>query len=58
MIHGSGNKGNLDLLFKIVSKNIPWPLGAFENKRSFCSMDNLLFIFEALIESEDIRLGI
>ena len=36
MIHGPGNKGNLNLLYKIVSKNIPWPLGAFENKRSFC----------------------
>ena len=54
MIHGPGNKGNLNLLYKIVSKNIPWPLGAFENKRSFCSIDNLMFIFKELIEREDI----
>jgi nucleoside-diphosphate-sugar epimerase len=25
MIHGPGNKGNLNLLFKIVSKGFPWP---------------------------------
>lgn len=58
MIHGPGNKGNLNLLYKIVSKNIPWPLGAFENKRSFCSIDNLMFIFKELIEREDIPSGI
>ena len=58
MIHGPGNKGNLNLLFKLVSKNIPWPLGAFENKRSFCSIDNLMFILKELIEREDIPSGI
>ena len=58
MIHGPGNKGNLNLLYKLVSKNIPWPLGAFENKRSFCSIDNLMFIFKELIEREDIPSGI
>lgn len=58
MIHGQGNKGNLNLLFKFVSKGIPWPLGAFENKRSFCSIDNLMFIFKELIEREDIPSGI
>ncbi len=58
IIHGPGNKGNLNLLYKIVSKNIPWPLGAFENSRSFCSIDNLMFIFKELIEREDIPSGI
>ena len=58
MIHGPGNKGNLNLLYKLVSKNIPWPLGAFENKRSFCSVDNLMFILKELIEREDIPSGI
>jgi nucleoside-diphosphate-sugar epimerase len=58
MIHGPGNKGNLNLLYKIVSKNIPWPLGAFDNKRSFCSVDNLMLIFKELIEREDIPSGI
>lgn len=58
MIHGPGNKGNLNLLYNIVSKGIPWPLGAFENKRSFLSIENLSFIIKELIEREDIPSGI
>ena len=58
MIHGRGNKGNLNLLYKLGIHNIPWPLGAFENKRSFCSIDNLMFIIKELIEREDISSGV
>lgn len=58
MIHGPGNKGNLNLLYKLVSKGIPWPLGAFENQRSFCSIDNLMFIVKELIERDDIKSGV
>ncbi len=58
MIHGPGNKGNLNLLYKLVSKGIPWPLGAFENQRSFCSIDNLMFVFKELMEREDIPSGV
>ena len=58
MIHGPGNKGNLNLLYKLVSKKLPWPLGAFENKISFCSIDNLNFIIEQLITRDDISSGI
>jgi nucleoside-diphosphate-sugar epimerase len=58
MIHGPVNKGNLNLLYKLVSKGIPWPLGAFENKRSFCSIYNLMFIIKELIEREDIPSGV
>jgi len=58
MINGPGNKGNLNLLYKLVSKGILWPLGAFENKRSFCSIDNLMFIIRELIERDDIPSGI
>jgi nucleoside-diphosphate-sugar epimerase len=58
MIHGPGNKGNLNLLYKIISKGFPWPLGAFENKRSFCSIDNLCFIIQELIENQDIPSGL
>jgi nucleoside-diphosphate-sugar epimerase len=58
MIHGPGNKGNLNLLYKLASKGIPWPLGAFDNKRSFCSIDNLLFIIKELIERDDIPSGV
>lgn len=58
MVHGPGNRGNLNLLHKIVKKGIPWPLGAFENKRSFCSIDNLCFIINELIENNQISSGI
>lgn len=50
MIHGPGNKGNLNLLYNVVKKGIPWPLGAFENLRSFCSIDNIMFVVEQLIK--------
>ena len=58
MIHGPGNKGNLNLLYTLVSKGIPWPLAAFENQRSFCSIDNLLFVINELINREDIPSGV
>ena len=58
MIHGPGNKGNLNFLYNLVTKGIPWPLGVFENKRSFCSIDNLMFIIRELIEREDIPSGV
>ena len=49
MIHGPGNKGNLNLLYNVVKKGIPWPLGAFENRRSFTSIDNLCFVVKELL---------
>lgn len=49
MIHGPGNKGNLNLLFAVVKKGIPYPLAAYKNKRSFCSIDNLCFAVEQII---------
>lgn len=58
MIHGPGNKGNLNLLYSMVKKGIPWPLGAYENKRSFCSIDNISFVVEQLIVKESIENGI
>lgn len=58
MIYGSGNKGNLNLLYKIVSKRVPWILGSFENNRSYCSVNNLLFIINELIENKNIVSGI
>ncbi len=49
MIHGPGNKGNLNLLYKLVKKGIPWPLGAFQNKRSFLSVDNFCFVVDEIL---------
>lgn len=58
MIHGPGNKGNLNLLYQIVNKGLPWPLGAFNNQRSFLSIENLCFTINELLQNKDIPNGI
>ena len=58
MIHGPGNKGNLNLLFQLVSKGFPWPLGTFQNQRSFCSIDNVCYVIQQILEREDIPSGV
>lgn len=57
MIHGPGNKGNLNSLYKLISSGFPYPLGSFNNQRSFTSIENLNFIIGKLIE-KDIQSGI
>ena len=57
MIHGPGNKGNLNLLYKVVSKGIPWPLGAFENRRTFTSVENICFAVDGVL-TKDVSSGI
>lgn len=49
MIHGPDNKGNLNLLYGMISKGIPYPFAAFENERSFLSIDNLNFVVSELL---------
>jgi len=58
MIHGPGNKGNLNLLYKLVKNNIPWFLGAFENKRSFLGIDNLCYLTSEFLTNKKIESGI
>ena len=58
MIHGPGNKGNLNLLYKVVEKGIPWPLASFENRRSFLSIDNLNFLILKILEDRTVASGI
>jgi nucleoside-diphosphate-sugar epimerase len=52
MIHGPGNKGNLNLLYHTVSKGIPWPLGAFDNRRTFTSVENICFVVNGVLTRE------
>lgn len=58
MIHGPGNKGNLNLLYNLVKKGIPYPLGAYHNQRTFLSIDNFCFIVGELIMQKNIASGI
>ena len=57
MIHGPGNKGNLNLLYGFVKKGLPWPLGSFNNRRTFTSVDNLSFVIDGLL-SKNVDSGV
>nr|WP_315401921.1 NAD-dependent epimerase/dehydratase family protein [uncultured Sphingobacterium sp.] len=58
MIHGPGNKGNLNLLYKVIEKGLPWPLAAFHNQRSFLSIDNLNYLIKRMILDPEIPSGV
>ena len=52
MIHGPGNKGNLNLLYNVVRKGFPWPLGAFDNRRTFTSIENICYAVNGVLTKE------
>ena len=54
MVHGPGDKGNLGLLYKFITKGLPYPLASFDNKRSFISTTNFNFYIEKTIENYDV----
>lgn len=58
MIHGPGNKGNLNLLYRFVTRGIPYPLGAFDNRRSFLCIDNLNYIIGQILSDKSIPGGV
>ncbi|MDM1444006.1 NAD-dependent epimerase/dehydratase family protein [Myroides odoratimimus] len=58
MIHGPGNKGNLNLLYKVVEKGIPWPLASFDNHRSFLSIDNLCYLVNKMMQNPNVSSGV
>lgn len=58
MIHGPGNKGNLNLLYNVVKKRVPYPLGAFHNERSFLGIDNLNFMIKEILQNKKIKSGV
>lgn len=53
MVHGPGDKGNLGLLYKLISKGIPYPLASFDNQRSFISIDNFNYFIQEIIKGQD-----
>lgn len=57
MIHGPGNKGNLNLLYRFAKLGLPFPFGAFHNQRSFLGIDNFDFVIEAIISGK-VRPGV
>ena len=49
VIHGPGSRGSLNLLYNVLSNGIPWPLGSYENKRTFTYIDNLCYVVRDLL---------
>lgn len=58
MIHGPGNKGNLNLLYQFAEKGIPWPLASFQNQRSFLSIGNLNYLIQEILKNKSLSSGI
>lgn len=58
LIHGPEDAGNLKLLFKIVNKGIPYPLGGFSNQRSYISVQNFSFLLSEILKKHDFKSGI
>ena len=50
MIHGPGNKGNLNMLYNMINRGFPYLLGSVNNCRSFTSIDNLTFVIHELLQ--------
>jgi nucleoside-diphosphate-sugar epimerase len=46
MIHGPGNKGNLNSLYRYLKSGMPYIFGSYSNGRSFLSATNLNFVIE------------
>ncbi|MDR2283082.1 MAG: NAD-dependent epimerase/dehydratase family protein [Sphingobacterium sp.] len=53
MVHGPGDKGNLSLLYNLISKGIPYPLSSFDNNRSFISIDNFCYFIKQIIDKRE-----
>ncbi len=55
LIYGAGSKGNLSLLLNFVRRRLPYPFGAFYNKRSFLNVKNLGFVITQLLQKKEIQ---
>ncbi len=57
MIHGPGNKGNLNLLYNWINSGLPFPLGSFKNSRSYLGIENLCFVLKEIITKHSVGSG-
>ena len=53
LIYGVGVKANFATLIKFASRNLPFPLGAVQNKKSFVFIDNLTSLIITCIDHSD-----
>ena len=50
LVYGPGVKANFQSLMKISQRNLPLPLGAVNNKRSFVALDNLVDLINICVD--------
>lgn len=50
LVYGKNAPGNFGTLLKVAQKNLPLPLGAINNQRSFVAIDNLIDLIVTCIE--------
>tara|TARA_B110001469_G_C9594083_1_gene294916 strand:- start:119 stop:937 length:819 start_codon:yes stop_codon:yes gene_type:complete len=50
LVYGPGVKANFAELLKLASKNLPFPLGSVDNKRSFVALDNLVSLIVTCVD--------
>jgi len=50
LVYGPGVKANFAAMLKLARKNLPLPLGAIHNKRSFVALDNLVDLIITCID--------
>jgi nucleoside-diphosphate-sugar epimerase len=58
MLHGPNNRGNLNLLYNYINKNLPWVLCKYDNNRSFCYIENLTFVINEIILNKYFKSGV
>ncbi len=57
LMYGKGSKGNFRSMLTFVRWGLPYPLGAFTNRRSFLNVNNLAFVIASLMQRTDIAGG-
>ena len=50
LVYGPGVKANFESLMKLTLRNLPLPLGAIKNKRSYVAIDNLLDLIRVCVD--------
>ena len=59
LVYGNGVKGNMELLSKLIRRNLPLPLGAIsKNSRSMVSIENLADLITLTIVNSDATGGV
>ena len=52
LVYGPGVKGNFASIMRLMSKPLPLPFGAIDNKRSLVALDNLISFISLCVDQE------